>query len=280
MNDSRATLGEEWYLRVFGRTFDLLASGHQSLYESADPICEPRIAELQDILRLVRAWHDSAARVGELQGMSKKEANSHFFSHQLYFDIQMMIEGFIGLVRYRELRWGSASVRPRSAASQDSLESLFGRLRYSCGGATSVSMARALAALNKIDRQTDVRWAHRQGSNSAGAAAAAGPVRSGLADREAIRLPTDFDAVHQRALQHPAVGSPVLAGIGIHWRQIRDAQAEDEARLVGRRPKRMFWLKTSTHMNKTGFSRMRVGLARDVISPRTAAQLQLRRYGL
>ena len=40
------------------------------------------------------------------------------------------------------------------------------------------------------------------------------------------------------------------------------------------------WLKMSQHVNKTGFSRMRVGLAAAVVSIRTARVMQLTRLGL
>ena len=41
----------------------------------------------------------------------------------------------------------------------------------------------------------------------------------------------------------------------------------------------MRWLTTAQHINRTGFSRMKVGLAIDVCSIKTANQLRLRRHG-
>ena len=43
--------------------------------------------------------------------------------------------------------------------------------------------------------------------------------------------------------------------------------------------RRMRWLTTATHINRTGFSRMKVGLAIDVCKIDTANQLRLRRHG-
>ena len=85
--------------------------------------------------------------VGELTGTSAGERHRQFLSHQLFWDMQSMIEGFIGLVEYREQRWGGcAGVRARSC-SQDSLESLFGRLRMACGSGQAVSMIKAVHRL-------------------------------------------------------------------------------------------------------------------------------------
>ena len=67
-----------------------------------------------------------------------------------------MIEGFCGLVEYREQRWTKANIRARSC-SQDSLESLFGRLRMACGSGQAVSMAKAVQALPREDQRTEVR---------------------------------------------------------------------------------------------------------------------------
>ena len=146
-DDSSTTTGEEWYIRFFRRCYDLLASSQQDLYESADPLLEPRMRELRDILTTIRAWHATMEHVGDLTGTRAGERHRQFLSHQLFWDMQSMIEGFIGLVEYREQRWGGcAGVRARSC-SQDSLESLFGRLRMACGSGQAVSMIKAVHRL-------------------------------------------------------------------------------------------------------------------------------------
>ena len=123
-----ATVGEEWYMRVLGRLYFLLASGNQPLYETHLPAQDPRIAELLSILWIVRTWREWLAHEARLQGWSAADMHSHFLSHQLAYDIETMIEGFVGLIAYRVQRWGRAGIRARQI-TQDSLESLFGRLR-------------------------------------------------------------------------------------------------------------------------------------------------------
>lgn len=63
----------------------------------------------------------------------------------------------------------------------------------------------------------------------------------------------------------------------------RQVQMRDEKRQRAFGRKLMFWLTTSKHINRTGFSRMRVGLAIAVLcGPRDSAMmadvLQLLRY--
>eukprot|EP00966_Prymnesium_polylepis_P225902 5225378-Prymnesium_polylepis.1 len=49
---------------------------------------------------------------------------------------------------------------------------------------------------------------------------------------------------------------------GVYWQILRDLQNPDEERQRdGGRKLRFHWLSTAKHINKTGFSRMRVGLA-------------------
>ena len=55
------SVGEECFVRVFGRLYDLLASSFQPpYYQGEAPIGapDPRIRELRDILLIVRLWHD------------------------------------------------------------------------------------------------------------------------------------------------------------------------------------------------------------------------------
>jgi hypothetical protein len=154
-NFTGASVGEEWFIRVFGRLYFLLGSGRQTLYQTADSTVDSRIAELNAILKILRAWHDYIEHMGRRAGALAKETHSHFLSHQLYYDLQTMIEGFIGLVRDREARWGQAGVRARNVC-QDSLESMFGRLRFACGSGQAVSMFKACHGLPREDERTQV----------------------------------------------------------------------------------------------------------------------------
>jgi hypothetical protein len=69
----------------------------------------------------------------------------------------------------------------------------------------------------------------------------------------------------------------------VMWQTLRQVQMRDEKRQRAFGRKLMFWLTTSKHINRTGFSRMRVGLAIAVLcGPRDSAMmadvLQLLRY--
>ena len=291
-DDGGAVSGIVFYIRLVRRLYDLMASQHNTLYQSADPAQEPRIAELLVILKLFRAWYETTERTGELNkaapaGVAFDYSHKlHFLSHQLYFDLQMMIEGFVGLLQYREACWGvgCAAIRVRSACTQDSLESLFGRLRYACGSGQGVSMMMAAANLPKQDTLTQMRFRkanerERAGFNSgriASAATAGTPTRSGLNDKYAISLPADFDSRHAAVMasrQMPPT-YPIL------WQTLRALVEKDEtASREQQRPRRMRWLTVSKHMNKTGFSRMKVGLAMDTLSFGTADMLELDSYG-
>ena len=90
--------------------------------------------ELRDILALVRAWHAyNAARPNLAAG----QKSARGFSHQLLWDTQIMIEGFLGLLSDLQVRHGSFIVRVRML-NQDSLESMFGRIRMACGSGNDV----------------------------------------------------------------------------------------------------------------------------------------------
>ena len=95
-------------------------------------------------------------------------------------------------------------------------------------------------------------------------------------DRLRIVLPPDFA---QRCLDGRL---PTAAGEHeVLWQALRELQARDERRPLGE-AKLMHWLTTAKHINKTGFSRMRVGLAIAVLiwtyGAEMADALQLLRY--
>ena len=277
-----ATVGIEWYFRIFGRLYFLMASGTQDLYFSSDPTVDTRIQEMLDILRILRAWHDCTEHYGTLEGTNSTVTHSHFISQQLYYDIQTMIEGFIGLLAYRSAQWGrNGAVRAR-CISQDSLESLFGRLRFACGGGNTLGMFRACHALPLEDVRTQERWRRKSplggpaasGTNSGAVHGSGG---GGLPHSARITLPHDFDAQLAAALAvtHMPQCYP------IHWSALAIVQKEDEkAFLEQKRGRHLPWLQTAKHIVLTGFSKMKVGWAIDVLRPETANILQSLRLGL
>ena len=284
------TVGEEWYARVVGRLYDLMASSRQPIYRGyrGDVDTRERVAELIDILRIFREWYtyNEAADRGD-ESISSKQRHSHFLSHQLYFDLQHMIEGFLGLLLYRGERHGpeEGSVCARNI-SQDSLESLFGRLRAACGGGRDPNVLKVLQAIPVEEARTDDRHealsrraAERTNSGMSGSSArvvpprAPGAARPEWIDHHAVRLPDDFDAQCERA----RAAATFKTCVPVRWATLWRVQVADEAqqRVGGR--KRMHWLVTSKHINKTGLSRMKVGLATAVLSVKTADVLQLLR---
>ena len=77
-------------------------------------------------------------------------------SHQLFFDVQMMVEGFIGLLQYMEQKYGSIAIIARKL-NQDSLESLFGHLRFLCGGGSDPNIFKAVHALPTVEAQRGIK---------------------------------------------------------------------------------------------------------------------------
>ena len=82
-------------------------------------------------------------------------------SHQLYFDLECMIMGFVGLIDDQIAVYGRVSIIARRV-NQDSLESLFGSLRYLCGGgndpnAYEVHANIQVAEAQRRDRRSIVR---------------------------------------------------------------------------------------------------------------------------
>ena len=68
----------------------------------------------------------------------------------------MMICGFTGLLEYLEKRWGTIAICARKV-NQDSLESLFGHLRFLCGGGSDPSIFKAVHALPLVESQRDIK---------------------------------------------------------------------------------------------------------------------------
>ena len=230
------TTGIEWYERVYGRLYELLGSGAQTNYESTS---DSRVGELSAILQITRAWYKCNEFIGAFNGVTPTECHSHFITHQLYWDIQMAIEGFIGLIRYREAEWDTAGVRARSL-SQDSLESIFGRVRGACGGGRDISLMKGLSAFSREDAKTANRWRTRRTARERAKSSYGRTGRdlsiglgagSGLASAYAIRLPLDFDAQVASVL---ATGPQDLRLYPhyLHWITLKKIVQADEARFA------------------------------------------------
>ena len=195
------TVGMEWYCRVWGRVYSLLGGSDQPFFRShaaaderiACPLTPRRLEELRDTLRLVRAWH---AHNSQLPGLTAKQRASHGFSHQLFWDTQIMIEGFLGLLDDLQRRHGRFVVRARML-NQDSLESLFGRIRMACGSGNDPNLLKVMQASGRIEdaalARAGIRNRRFESQTNSGQA---GQVRSAPAAIEALRipqLPRDFD---------------------------------------------------------------------------------------
>ncbi len=73
-------------------------------------------------------------------------------SHQLFFDVQLEIEGFLGLLRDQIEVHGSICLLPRRL-SQDSLESFFGCVRYACGGGNHPELMKVVNSVEPVEKR-------------------------------------------------------------------------------------------------------------------------------
>ena len=107
---ARTSEGEECYLWLIGRAYTLLT--HRKPYDN-NP-ANPRIKELEFILSVFRKWnqYNMTMRVAGEQP-SNAERQKWGLSHQLLFDFECMIEGFIGLLADLESRYKKVAVLAR-----------------------------------------------------------------------------------------------------------------------------------------------------------------------
>ena len=195
----------------------------------------------------------------------------------------MMIMGFTGLLRYIEERHGTLAVRAR-ALNQDSLESLFGHLRFLCGGGSDPNIFKAVHALPTVEaqrkiKQTTARWRSTNlGKQGGGGGHTTASLGSAWLEAHRIRLPAPAEFARLCAAARLAK----QPGHHVYWQTLRQLVQQDERKCqTVRAGHRMLpWLKMSQHVNKTGFSRMRVGLATAVVGVRTGRALQLSRLGM
>ena len=279
-----SSTGEECFARVFGRLYDLMASSHQPPYYHGDtPIGrpDPRIAELLGILAFVRAWHEyNFEAYGNTNTGRKPRPAWHFLSHQLYFDTQLMIEGFVGLLTYLEQRDGIIRIFARKI-NQDSLESLFGHIRFNCGSGRDPNIFRVVHAASRVEDQrlqkAAQRRAYRARTNS-GQAGSSEPVSGGTAwlDGHRILMPANLALLTKAAVALLPGGPPSHP---VKWVTLRDFQDKDEKNAKRGLPRRMHWLHKARDLDMTGFALMKVGPATRVVSIKTAKMIRLHRRG-
>ena len=288
-----ATVGIEWYCRVLGRCYAIMGGAHQPRFQRLD---DPRLQELRDILALVRAWHAyNAAR----PGLTAAQKAARGFSHQLLWDTQIMIEGFLGLLSDLHARHGSFIVRVRML-NQDSLESLFGRIRMACGSGNDPTMLKVLQSATRAEdvamARADIRNRRIEQNTNSGQAGAVGLPKPGawisrlrvVLDRNVAPTSQGLDRVladcpFEAACERASRAASAPLDHEVLWQTLRQVQMRDEKRQRAFGRKLMYWLTTSKHINRTGFSRMRVGLAIAVLcGPKDSAMmadvLQLLRY--
>ena len=128
------TEGEEAFIYLMGRIYEHLTDQKPYMAKTTNAIeKDARVVELRFLLKVLRAWHTYNATVSVGETVSAKERASWGLSHQLFFDLQLEIEGFLGLLHDQVEHHSSVCLQPRKL-SQDTLESLFGCLLYACGG--------------------------------------------------------------------------------------------------------------------------------------------------
>ena len=71
---------------------------------------DPRIGEMKFILKGLQCWHKYNAEVNVGEANTAEQRRAWGLSHQLLFDTECMVEGFIGLVDFIcELWMGAAA---------------------------------------------------------------------------------------------------------------------------------------------------------------------------
>jgi hypothetical protein len=288
------TEGEEAFIYLIGRIYEHMTDAKPYMAKSKEALeRDARVGELRFLLKVLRAWHTYNATVGAGQGCTSAERAAWGLSHQLFFDLQLEIEGFLDLLHDQIERHGSVSLLPRKL-SQDSLESLFGCLRYACGGGnhpellTAVRGARAaeerIAAKRRVTAarkaksnsgRTDetatkmTSWeARRSTAKRSAAAAAIAEVQPKTRQRRwHMREPAGFDESWQQYLQPGR--EPALAH-AVCWTTMRDIQEWDMQHFGTR----LFHKLTPAHFERTSHSRMNMGIVIDVFSRETARGLR------
>ena len=285
---AQETEGEETYIIVMGRLYELMTDPMP--YYAGSVAREPRILELQFLLKWVKAWHRYNAVLQPGGPVDSADRGRWGLSHQLFFDLQCMVEGFVGLVDDLLQEHGSLALLASPTLNQDTLESLFGLLRYNAGGGRDVSVFKLMhgagaAEKHKRDckelrsrlkkRNADPDAAQQPSYKRAkkGAILPAPPGTQPL-PRWGLREPAGFDRACAAMLAEACVpGHRVRPTLPVSWQTLRRIQAWDED---SHQMKLMHWL-TARHFNLSSYEKMNVGLAKGVLQLPTARMLHFMR---
>ena len=148
------TVGIETYVRVWARLWELLGDSHQPAFWTGDAAKDLRIRELEDILRWFQMWHEYNVGAAAYAGMEKKERSAQGMTHQLYYDTHSMVDAFLRLLRALENDHPNGFTIFARRLCQDSLESLFGRLRQANGGQRDLSVKSIVDAVDKVEEKS------------------------------------------------------------------------------------------------------------------------------
>jgi len=293
------TQGEEAFIYLFGRVYEHFVDAKPYMAKSKEQLeRDARVIELRFLLKVLRGWHTYNATVDVGATVPAAERAKWGVSHQLFFDFQLEIEGFLGLLHDQLERHGSVCLLPRRL-SQDSLESLFGCLRYACGGGNHPELLKVangvrateerIAAKRRVNGQRKRKqnsgredekptrmasWeaqratAKRQAANAA-ITEAVGP--HARLRRWHLSEPPGFEASWQLHLQpgaQPAVAHP------ISWATMKQLQVWDQETHFGTKA---FHKLTPTHFDRRGALKMNMGIVIDIFSRETARGLRMLR---
>ena len=150
--DPRETEGVEAYIRIFARTWELLGDGSQPAFWTGDESKDLRIRELQDILRWFQMWHEYSASAKALAHLEKPERSARGLTYQLYYDTHSLIDAVLRMLRHLDSRGRPYRILARRLC-QDSLESLFGRMRQAGGGQRDLSVKAFVDGLDKQEEK-------------------------------------------------------------------------------------------------------------------------------
>lgn len=289
------TRGEEAYIYVFGRIYEHLTDHKPYMAKSIEQLeKDRRVVELRFLLKWLRTWHTHNAAVNVGEEKSTEERARWGLSHQLFFDVQLEIEGTLDLLRDQVERHGSVCLCARRL-SQDSLESLFGQLRFACGGGNHPELLKVTSGARAAEESNDAKrrvsgqrkrkrnsgredesrttmasWEAERATTKRTAAAAAiaevaGPRRK--LQRWHMKEPHDFDAQLQAQLQP---GARIKCN-PVSWATMKRIQEWDAEHNFGAR---VFHKLTPAHFDRKGPLKMNMGIVIDIFSRTTARGLR------
>jgi hypothetical protein len=291
--------GEEAYIYLGGRIYEHFTDMKPFMASSIEALNrDARVVELRFLLKVIRTWHTHNQEVNVGALVDKAERNKWGLSDQCLFDVQMQIDGFLALLQNQIERHGSVSLLGR-VLSQDSLESLFGCIRQNCGGGNHPDVLKVVRAFRPVELQIESkrRTTKRRKDKANSGATDERPTK--LSSWEAKRVTGKRSAVdaaiadlkEQAGVKKQKVKvkrwhmvepqgmdwawwnrmGATVSPRNVSWETMKRIQDWDQTSHFG--TKLMHWL-TPRHFRRSGFDRMNVGKARDVMQVMTAQQLR------